>query len=263
LPLFLSRLPQSHLAPETRGLLDRTAILCDSKEAMLASCLHPYKDSRGRYYPSILPFLVRRYPRDQGVEVLRSNLIRVRAQQGGGDQFMNGGWDDHAHEDGGINTDPRDGLKELFHQAAPAPPVETGGEEVEDEGAEKKEKTRSGGAWGVEMDVDDAAPAQVEPETANPFAAVAATDLGEPTRPASPLKRKSELFEADVGNPPKRVDTGKAAPVQQVAVMPKAKPAGEQDNEESGGESDSDGSVQIDMTLDDDDDEEEEDENDG
>ncbi|KAK4238157.1 Pre-rRNA-processing protein rix1 [Achaetomium macrosporum] len=264
LPLLLSHLPQSHLAPETRGLLDRTAILSDSKEAMLASCLYPYKDSRGRYYPSILPFLVRRYPRDQGVEVLRSNLIRIRAQQGGGgDQLMEGRWDDYD----GFNADPREGLRELLQRAVPVP-MEMRGEEVEDgrEEDEEKEKKRSGG-WGVDMDVDDAPPAPAVPETTNSFAAVTATARHEkpeavPARPASPLKRKSELLDADADNPPKRVDTGKAAaatPAQQVAVMPKAKPIGDQGGEENGDESDSEGSVQIDMTLDDDDEEEEED----
>ena len=100
------------------------------------------------------------------------------------------------------------------------------------------------------MEVDDTSAA---PEaSANPFATVVVATHKEPAAP--PLKRKSEVVEPDAGKPPKRVDTGKAAP--QVAVMPKAEPAGEKD--ESGDESDSEGSVQIDMTLDDDEEEEDE-----
>ncbi|KAK0753339.1 rRNA processing/ribosome biogenesis-domain-containing protein [Schizothecium vesticola] len=78
LPLLFSHLPQRHLTPDARALLDRTAVLAASKPALVASVLHPYKDARGRYYPSLLPFLVRRFPRDQEVEVLRTNLVRAR-----------------------------------------------------------------------------------------------------------------------------------------------------------------------------------------
>ncbi|KAK4157983.1 rRNA processing/ribosome biogenesis-domain-containing protein [Chaetomidium leptoderma] len=261
LPLFLSHLPQPNLAPDLRGLLDRTAILAHSKDAMLASCLHPYKDSRGRYYPSILPFLVRQFPRDQGVEVLRSNLIR--GVRGGG----RSGDDDHEEE----GWDPRVGLEGLLLQQQGDGDEEKNGDEEMGEGeqvptvgggdqeeGEGKGKVSGGGGWGVEMDVDDASAAA--PESVNPFAAVTATEK-KPARPASPLKRKSELFELGVGNPPKRVDTGKAAAAEaeQVAVMPKPKPVEKKGGDESGDESDSEGSVQIDMTLDDEGEEEEED----
>jgi hypothetical protein len=102
------------------------------------------------------------------------------------------------------------------------------------------------------MDVDEASgPA----ESVNPFAAMVTTTETQ-ERPSSPLKRKSEAFEADADKPPKRVDTGKGAAQMQVAVMPKAQAAQEKGGEESGDESDSEGSVQIDMTLDDDEEEE-------
>lgn len=71
---LLSQLPQSHLKPSMRGLLDKTAILTHNHDAMYASVLNPYKDQRGRLYASILPYLARRFPQDQGLEVLRSNL---------------------------------------------------------------------------------------------------------------------------------------------------------------------------------------------
>jgi hypothetical protein len=135
------------------------------------------------------------------------------------------------------------------------------GEQQEEDG-EREGKGKKGSGWGLEMDVDQASgPA----ESVNPFAAMVTTTQTqeEPGRPASPLKRKSEAFETDAGKPPKRVDTGKGTAAQvQVAVMPKAQAVQEKGEEESGEESDSEGSVQIDMTLDDDEEEEEEEEDD-
>ncbi|GAB1320636.1 Pre-rRNA-processing protein RIX1 [Madurella fahalii] len=258
LPILLSHLPQQHLAPETRGLLDRTAILSHSKDAMLASCLHPYKDSRGRYYPSILPFLVRQFPRDQGVEVLRSNLIRGGAVglRGGVQEWGDGGDDLREGTVGFHGEEARTGTGRDEEVVV----VEE--EAGKEEGGAAKARGGAGGAWAVEMDVDVQAA-----EDTNPFAVV--TNSNQPVKddsaeeeplpppPVSPLKRKSDQF--DVGNPSKRVDTGKA-PVQpppppqqrqQVATMAKAKPA-----EEDGSDSDSEGSVQIDMTLDDDEEDE-------
>jgi hypothetical protein len=133
-----------------------------------------------------------------------------------------------------------------------------GGEEQEEEGKAEKGTGKVASGWGPDaMDVDENASGSAAAESANPFATVTSTaqeTQGVPVRPASPLKRKSELFEVEAGKPPKRVDTKKAA-APQVAVMPKAKPT---DEEESGDESDSEGSVQIDMTLEDDEEEEEE-----
>ncbi|KAF4580956.1 Pre-rRNA-processing protein rix1 [Ophiocordyceps camponoti-floridani] len=74
LPLLLSDLPQEYLKASLRGLMDRTAILTRSREAMLASVLHPYRDGRRRMYPSILPHLTRQFPHDQSLEVIRTNL---------------------------------------------------------------------------------------------------------------------------------------------------------------------------------------------
>ncbi|KAH6627822.1 rRNA processing/ribosome biogenesis-domain-containing protein [Chaetomium tenue] len=244
LPLFLSHLPQRNLAPDLRGLLDRTAILSHSRDAMLASCLHPFRDSRGRYYASVLPFLVRRFPGEQAVEVVRSNL--VRGGGGGKGEVEVGGWSGEGDGEVGEEMDGEMGEGR------------DGGEEVvkeDEEGVDAEKGTgKVTSGWGPDaMDVDQSsAPA----ESANPFAVVTSTaqeTQGVPVRPASPLKRKNELFEVEAGKPPKRVDTGKAAAAQ-VAVMPKAKPT---DGEESGDESDSEGSVQIDMTLDDEEEDEE------
>lgn len=85
LTTILSSLHQPHLKPILRGLMDKTAILTRSREAMIASVLNPYRDQRGRTYPSILPHLSRQFPNDQGVEVLRSNLHTSSSLGGGND----------------------------------------------------------------------------------------------------------------------------------------------------------------------------------
>ncbi|MBE3047769.1 hypothetical protein IMZ48_35720, partial [Candidatus Bathyarchaeota archaeon] len=74
LAALLQSLPQRHLRPAHRGLLDQTAILSQNKDAMFASVLNPFRNQQGRVYPSILPFLSQMHPRDQGLEVLRSNI---------------------------------------------------------------------------------------------------------------------------------------------------------------------------------------------
>ncbi|PHH77618.1 hypothetical protein CDD82_3447 [Ophiocordyceps australis] len=74
LPVLLSHLPQQHIKPSLRGLVDRTAILTRNRDAMLASVLNPYRDSSGRMLPSILPHLSRQFPHDQALEVLRCNM---------------------------------------------------------------------------------------------------------------------------------------------------------------------------------------------
>lgn len=74
LTTLLSFVAQGHLRPSQRSLLDSTAILIKNREAMLASILNPYRDQRGRTYPSILPHFSQQYPDDQGLDILRTNL---------------------------------------------------------------------------------------------------------------------------------------------------------------------------------------------
>ncbi|KAL2156026.1 hypothetical protein VTH82DRAFT_770 [Thermothelomyces myriococcoides] len=261
LQVFFTHIPQTALSPELRSLLDRTAILCHNRDAMLASCLHPYRDSRGRYYPSILPFLVRRFPRELGVEVLRSNLIRAGAGAGGAAAYQ--------------GTAVEEGLEELLMDknergAGVGKDREHGVEDGAESGREKAKVAShedGGGGWGGDaMDVDSGSARAAASENPNPFAVVTSAAAAEeekkrevPVRPASPLKRKSEVFEADTDKPPKRLDTGKAATAPQVAVVPTTKPD-EAKEGSSDDESDSEGSVQIDMTLEDDEDEEDEEE---
>lgn len=269
---LLTHLPQRHLSPEQRGLLDRTAIVSADRDGMLASCLRPYRDGRGRCYASVLPFLARRFPRDLHVDVLRCNLLlRGAPLQLGAEEAAAGSAAGEQEERelaapgwGGV----RDGLQRGYGDA---------GKEEEDAGPEGQGKGKApvaANAWGVEMMEVDGAAAAATAESANPFAVVAARATGEesqqrqrqaaeePARPGSPLKRKSEQFETEASNPAKRVDTGVAAAARQrpqVAVVAAAEKA----DDAAGSDSESEGSVQIDMTLDDDEEEEEEEEGGG
>lgn len=228
---FLSHLPQSHLSPDSRGLLDRTAILTADKRAMLASCLHPYRDSNGRYYASVMPFLTRAFPRDQEVEVLRSNLRAAKCGAASTEMM----WE------------PQNGLEEMLKEP------------------EKEEDTTfSGLNWGTaktqEINGEESEESKIAPfvprvmEIDTPFVtgAFGKTTAVEETivvvapeqTPMSPLKRKGD-----------ELDSGKAKKVDAEPVKA--------DEEEGDSDSD-DGSIQIDMTMDDDDDDEEDgDENTG
>ncbi|EGO57751.1 hypothetical protein NEUTE1DRAFT_81610 [Neurospora tetrasperma FGSC 2508] len=289
LPLFLSRLPQRHLSPEARGLVDRTAILANSKQAMLASVLNPYKDTRGRYYPTILPFLVRQFPADQEVEVLRTNLMRVGA---GVSQTVATSWD------------PAEGLDEVVGAAA-----NTGGMEGEDEdededmvdaeadadneaGAQlaaedQNQKSKAAaaaaaaaGVWGATA--EKSAAEDVATSKPNPFTIV---PIDSPESRAERASMKKRKIGEEAANPPKRVtrssrrktveveeDTSAttitAEVVEEVATPApapvSAKPVvammEQKEGEDDGEDSDSGESVQIDMSLEDSEEEEEEDE---
>lgn len=242
LPVLFSHLPQRQLTPDARALLDRTAVLAASKPALVASVLHPYKDARGRYYPSLLPFLVRQFPRDQEVEVLRTNLVRAR---GAAVYDASRTWG----EDGGEGD------------------VEMGDEEeveVVEAVEEVKTATAVAAGWGDGgMDVDGeekvvvernafftttTATSTVVEEKSATLVVVPAVIAGD-DGPLSPLKRKAS--QVDPGKP-KRVDTGKA---EKVVVVQQQN----DDGEESDGDSDSDGgdSIQIDMTMEDDEEDDE------
>jgi hypothetical protein len=221
----LSHLPQSHLSPDSRGLLDRTAILTADKRAMLASCLHPYRDSNGRYYASVMPFLSRAFPRDQEVEVLRSNL---RAAKGGAASSE-------------TMWEPQNGLEEMLKEPD-----------------REEETTLSGLNWGVgttedaseenqevESKISSFAPQVMDIDTPFVTGAFAKTTttaeetvaIVAPVRtPMSPLKRKGD-----------ELDSGKAKKVEPEPVNAGVEEDGESDSDE--------GSIQIDMTMEDDEEE--------
>ncbi|KAK4173944.1 rRNA processing/ribosome biogenesis-domain-containing protein [Triangularia setosa] len=250
LPLFLSHLPQTHLAPDMRSLIDRTAILSCNKDAMLASVLHPYKDTRGRYYPSILPFLVQKFGTSKEVEVVRSNLVRAGryAQLNAEEYDPTANLDDLLADKQLRGEDEDQEMDDAMDQ-----PQQDQDVVVE----EKKEKKVVLSGWGTvvpetngkqeeKMDVDTAV--EEEKKAVNPFA-VTVKETETTTvkkRAASPLKRKSS------GS----LETEEETKVKRVAVAAVAVDA-KTEEEGDDGDSDDEGSVQIDMSLDDEDDEEE------
>ncbi|RYP21178.1 hypothetical protein DL766_007989 [Monosporascus sp. MC13-8B] len=74
LATFFSSLPQQHLTSSLRIRMLRTAILCQIKDAQVASVLHPSRDGSGRMPQVILPYLARQFPHDRDVELLRFNF---------------------------------------------------------------------------------------------------------------------------------------------------------------------------------------------
>lgn len=74
LATFFSSLPQEHVPSALRTRMLRAAILSQSKDAQVASVLHPSRDSSGRVPQVILPYLARQFPHDQDVELLRFNF---------------------------------------------------------------------------------------------------------------------------------------------------------------------------------------------
>ncbi|KAJ6446660.1 short-chain dehydrogenase [Purpureocillium lavendulum] len=230
LPTLLSALPQQHLKPTLRGLLDKTAILTQSRDAMLASVLNPFKDQRGRMYPSILPHLARAYPHDQGLEVLRSNL-RMGAAAGGSDMLASVNEVEEYEDEDDADADEDMADAEVGEAKEP--------EQSSENGLHKSSLLPS--APQVEIDL---------PVQSNPFA----PGVEGPSRAESPPKRKHEGADS---NPPKRQEVEKATPAAEparAAPSPQAQPADEADRDDD----DSDVSVHLNMELEDDEDDEDE-----
>ncbi|KAH0544432.1 hypothetical protein FGG08_001459 [Glutinoglossum americanum] len=118
LPLILLSIPSQHLRLSLRSQIDRTAILIQHKEAMMASVLSPPSTTETRKArSSILPHLVRSCPSDFEIEALfRPRMPVIPIGRGlledDGDDVME---DSHSHEehargnfiDDTTNTNPR------------------------------------------------------------------------------------------------------------------------------------------------------------
>ncbi|KAK3943022.1 rRNA processing/ribosome biogenesis-domain-containing protein [Diplogelasinospora grovesii] len=261
LPLLLSHIPQKHLSPETRGIIDRTAILTNNKTAMLASCLHPYKDSRGRFYPSILPFLVRQFPQDQDVEVLRTNL-----RAGASSANATATWDpreglDELLQKGGVNDSDT-----VFHQqgtlvdlskrtdtAAAADDDYAEDAEMQDQIDDQLAGEKTGRPIASGFMVEDKDEEEAKP---NLWGTISSTKT---TKESSAAKRKVSTSAEVDKPPPKRINSSRSPPPPEASekrTVAVAKTEGGDD--ESDSDSDNEGSIQIDMTMDDDDEDEEE-----
>ncbi|PHH69035.1 hypothetical protein CDD80_7057 [Ophiocordyceps camponoti-rufipedis] len=271
LPVLLSDLPQEHLKASLRGLMDKTAILTRSREAMLASVLHPYRDGRRRMYPSILPHLTRQFPRDQGLEVIRTNL-RVSGRPAAPVEMEVDVTEmeqerDRDGEESLEDETPQQSLHQHNLQQEPQPKDEAG-------------TNPSPSAAAKEIPVPQIASqvSATQPKD-NPFTPEPAATSTAPSNAAhsQPPKRKHDASSA--ANPPKRHETQKpeaqdpiplqrhdveksealvdAIPVvSHPAPLPQPPPPTVSDD-------DSDGSVHLNMELDDDEVEELEDDVDG
>lgn len=225
LATLLSQVPQQHLKPSHRSLLDQTAILMHNRDAMLASVLNPYTDSRGRKFASILPHLTQLFPEDQGVEILRTNLRPEGGKVADDEQNLSDQEDEEEDED------------EAMVDSLP-----TGNDNVE----EDMEDTLRPGVIPAAPKVD--LPVQINPFESQPTeTATVYGGLGDARpREGSPPKRKHDAVE-DV--PQKRQETRSSAPSRapEATTGTSAPPA-------DGEDSDSDESVHLNMELEDDDD---------
>ena len=87
LPLTLSKIPHGHLSDSLRSQIDRTAILTQNREAMLASIMNPAAKRKGaKASNSIMPFLARSFSDTLEVEALirpRMPILQPRRNENG------------------------------------------------------------------------------------------------------------------------------------------------------------------------------------
>ncbi|ATY60995.1 Armadillo-type fold domain containing [Cordyceps militaris] len=241
---LLSSLTQAHLKPTMRGLIDKTSIVTSNRDAMLSSVLNPYKDQRGRLYPSILPYLVRQYPGDQGLEILRSNL-RTSSTNGSSDMFASfqevaeeqEEEEEEEEEEANADEEMADGDIAGADEASAAT---TNGAELSQLGSLASLPKKSG----ADASVDNPFAARSGAADSG-FSAVVSSD--------SPAKRKHDG--SDEAAPLKRLEVEKPAELpkaKRVAAVA-AKPAEDVDDDDD----DSDVSVHLNMELEDDDEDDE------
>lgn len=229
---LLSSFPQANFKPTIRGILDKTAILTRSRDAMFASVLNPFKDQRGHMYPSILPYLSQQYPQDQGLEILRSNL-RTSALSGTGDLSAT------------FNT-----IAEEEEEEEEGDQDEQMTEETQQEPANAEQEIK---AIEEVSNADVVPSADVElPIVSNPFEAnadnVVATNAFAVAVDA-PTKRKNEEVEPATAKR-QELEKPKAAVITQTGVVIPTVAVDDEDD-------DSDASVHLNMELDDDDEDDE------
>lgn len=111
LPALLGNIPAQYFSDSLRARLDRTAILTQHKDAMVASVLNPPPSKKfGKPTASILPLMARSFPQDPSVEgILRPRMpvIRLGGQEleiGDEGDDMEVEEDEEDEEDADINT---------------------------------------------------------------------------------------------------------------------------------------------------------------
>ncbi|KAK6209674.1 hypothetical protein QIS74_11258 [Colletotrichum tabaci] len=231
---LLTHLPQQHLKPGLRGLLDQTAILSRNRDAMIASVLNPYVNQGGAMFPSILPFLSQQFPHDRGVEILRSN---IRTSTQGSSDVLEGV--DATLEELEAEEAARDGDEEIISE------IEVKGDAEDQEMKEAAAEASSASETIVVANDDDAE------DSSNPFrpskdaGGGGSMEVANPFAVTSAQKRK---LDDEGASPPKRQSVERK-PERTVAAAPE--PEGDDDDSD-------DESVHLNMDLDDDDEEEDE-----
>ncbi|KUI64970.1 Pre-rRNA-processing protein rix1 [Cytospora mali] len=248
LPILLSHLPQQHLKQTLRALIDRTAVLSHNRDAMISSVLNQYRTPNGKALASVFPFLTRDFPRDQAVELLRSNL---RAASWSALASAEDGDDEALLEQ--LQGESKDQEDEMEDEDVTGQKKWASGLNVAGAGDEDEEMTgidgsapQAGFNLSTSQEPTDRSTSAVETTTV-----VSETTVGKSNNTvmlSSTLKHKSEELEEP---PAKRIDSGKAP-----EVFGGEMDVAEDDGEDSDG--DSDGSVHLNATLDDDSEDEDE-----
>lgn len=243
LPVLLSHLPQQHLKQTLRALIDRTAVLSHNKDALVSSVLNQYRTPNGKALASVFPFLARDFPRDQDVELLRSNLraaswSALAAADDGDDETL-------LEQLQGKTGDQEDAMED--EEAAGQNNWSSGLEVVSAEASEMASAGGSAPQAGFNLSTAQEPTSSIVETTT-----VVSKTAGESKNTvmlSSTLKRRSEESEP----PAKRIDSGKAPEVfgGEMDVVE------EDDGEDSDG--DSDGSVHLNAALEDDSEDENED----
>ncbi|KAI1212952.1 uncharacterized protein F4807DRAFT_305639 [Annulohypoxylon truncatum] len=250
LTTLFSHVPQQHLPSSLRAQMLRTAILCQNRDAQVASVLHPARDKSGRTPQVILPYLVQQFPRDESVEILRFNFRPMAT--GSRNDFMD--VDDTSAADDPEEQPPSNGPS--FNQ--PFASRFTGFHEFPGSNASEAPRSHSP-PRAIETAVK--APNPFVPKPSSELATVseeehAATSTVQPSPPILPLKRKNESEDIAAS---KRIEISKAtaisAPVPTAhshaapAASSAAAAAPNADDEDSDDES-----VHLNMDLDSDED---------
>lgn len=251
LPVLLSHLPQQHLKQTLRALVDRTAVLSHNRDAMVSSVLNQYRTPNGKALASVFPFLTRDFPRDQAVELLRSNLraaswsALAAAEEGDDEALLEQLQGESGDQEDAIEEEAALGQKKWASgfQAAEAEDEETAGA---DDSAPQAGFNLSTTQGPTEKSTS------VLVENLTLVSETTVGDSKDTVMLSSTLKRKSE----DVEPHAKRIDSGKSPEVFGGAAD-KMDVVEEGEDEDSDG--DSDGSVHLEATLDDDSEDEDED----
>ena len=228
---MLTYIPQKHLKPSHRSLLDKTSIVARNREAMFASVLNPYKDSRGRMYPSILPHLTQQFPQDQGLEILRSNLRNASVKEG--EELEEAELDDEEEDDEATEDEQMD---------------DNGAEDVEAAPLGTDLNETAGFVSSSKMDID------LPIQQPNPFESTSTSEPAQehgkesvPAAPGSPPKRKLEYSDSDVAFKKQEREAIETRHKESLAAQV-AEDQGEGDDES---DDDDDESVHLNMELED------------